>query len=53
MGARLHAFVQHADDLDESLLYHAIEDDVHRIGDGRLAAFLAAVSNMEAADAGP
>jgi len=35
MAARLHAFVQHADDLDEAGLGRTIEDDMRRIADRR------------------
>ena len=50
MAARLHAFVQHADDLDEAGFGRTIEDDMRRIADRRLEAFGAAVSDMKAAN---
>ena len=53
MPARLRAGVQYADDLDEARLYHAVEERVRRVRDRRLAAFVAAVANGKAANAGP
>src|SRR6516225_8758184 len=52
MLPRLHAVVQHPDDLDDARLYHAIEDHMHWVRDRSLAAFVAAVANVEAANAG-
>ena len=48
----VHAFMQHSDDLDDARSYDAIEDHMHWIGDGGLATFVAAVANMETANAG-
>ncbi|MGA8157662.1 MAG: hypothetical protein WB822_15925 [Rhodoplanes sp.] len=53
MPARLHAIVEHADDLDEAWFYHAVEDHMHRVRHRRLAAFAATVPDVKAADAGP
>jgi hypothetical protein len=52
MQPRLHALVQHPDNLNNTRIYHAIEDEMHRVGDRRLAAIVAAVANVEAANAG-
>ena len=52
MPARLHAIMQHAHDLDEPWFNSAIEYDVNWSANRRLSAFLAAVPNVEAADAG-
>jgi hypothetical protein len=52
MPPRLHAVVQHAYDLDNARVDHAIEDRMYRVCHRRLAAFVTAVANTEAADAG-
>jgi hypothetical protein len=52
MPFRLHAVMQHPDDLDDARLYHAIEDDMYWIGDRRLAALVPAVPYVKAANAG-
>jgi hypothetical protein len=43
--------VQHAHDLDNARLQHAIEDDMHRARDAGLAALAAAVADVKAARA--
>jgi hypothetical protein len=48
---RLHALVKHTDDLDESGLNDAVENHMHRLAQGDLAALVAAVPNREAAQA--
>jgi len=52
MPFRLHAVVQYPDDLHEVRLQQTVEERVHRIGDRRLAAFVAAVAEVKAANAG-
>ena len=52
MPSRLHAVVEHADDLDDAWRYQAIEDHMNRVCDRHLAAFIAAVADVEAANAG-
>ncbi len=52
MQPRLHAVMQHADDLDVPRSCHAIEEDMHWIGDRHLATFIAAVPDVKAANAG-
>lgn len=53
MPPRPHPLVQHAHDLDDPRFYHAIEDHMHRLRNRRLAAFVPAVADVEAANAGP
>lgn len=45
--------MQYAHDLDDPRFYHAIEDHMHRLRNRRLAAFVPAVADVEAANAGP
>lgn len=52
MPMRLHAVVEHAYNFDDAWLQRAIEDDVHRLGDGRFKVFVAAVADVKAANAG-
>src|SRR4051794_40946474 len=44
--------MQDADNLDDARFYHAVEDHVYRACDRNLAALVAAVANMKAANAG-
>ena len=48
---RLHALVQHVDDLDNARLNHAIEDHMHGVQHGRLSAFVTGMPDVKATDA--
>ncbi len=52
MPAGLHAAVQDADDFHDARPNDAIKDEMRGIRDGRLAAVVAAVAYVEAANAG-
>jgi hypothetical protein len=45
--ARLHSLVQHTHDFDESGTEGAVKDHMNRLANGRLAAFVAAVPDMQ------
>lgn len=51
MEARVHALMQDANDLHNIGLKGTIEEHVHRLGDLRLAAFLAAMAYVEPTNA--
>ena len=51
MTARLHPIMQHAQDFDETWFNGTMEYDVNQIVNRRLPTLLAAVPNVEAADA--
>ncbi len=50
--ARLHSLVQHTHDFDESGTEGAVEDHMNRLANGCLAAFVAAVPDVKAANPG-
>jgi hypothetical protein len=52
MPARLHAFMQYADDYNEARVDRTVEDHMHRFRDWRLAALVAAVANVDTPNAG-
>lgn len=52
MSAGLHPFVQHTDDFDQTGFDGAIKDHMNRIADRRLAALIAAMPNVKAANTG-
>ena len=52
MPARLHPVMQHADDLDAAEFDGAVEDRMHWLADRRLAALIAAMADMQAAQSG-
>jgi len=51
MPARLHALVQHANDLDKTGLKGAKEDHMHRVRNSRFLAFFPTIANVEATNA--
>lgn len=51
MPARLHPIMQHAHDFDEAWFNGTVKYDVNRIVNRRLPTLVAAVPNVEAADA--
>jgi len=51
MPARLHALVQHSNDLDKTRLKGAKEDHVHSVRNSRFPTFFPTMANVEATNA--